>query len=392
MKEIKTPTAEGYTYTSLKENILKYIPFLFLAILLLFIGITAYKILEPPHLFFNEQESYLGITKYFLVPPLEGRFYPFIHLEFYPLFKSSLSLDNLAFSFYLMQAIKFVSFSILFIYILNFYTKNFYLSFLSFAAFFFTVKPLEFIPTFAHTLFAEPLIMLCCTLFLFFYYLANKTDKILLYLLSFLSMSYAFYLKEPVFSSFAVFSLMKLIFFKEEMTKKEIYFHSFILVNCLLYITLCFVLAYPGGQSSTYLIGRPQEDYANFLSIVLLDYKLILPLLLTWARLIFVTYKRVIILEADMFLLMGVAYLSCCAILCLEAGHFFLPSAIFFSIAYGLYLKEVFNKYKNFLSHFAVFSAILLAMLVLGIEMLKEPLNEDYSYSIKPIVYERGYF
>ncbi len=363
----------------------KYSIWFFLCVILAFAIIGAHEILEFPYFFFSDQTQHFdminGLRGPLFYPIGGGRFFPLVYMEFYPFLSSGMSFENIELSLYAIQAGKLVVFALLLFYMLKLYSHSGVIAFVGFALFIMLGKLFYFIPAFAHTIFTEPLILVLLAAFCVFYFYANATDKIVYYVASLLAMTYALYLKEPVFSSFIVFAFMRLVFFRKEISKRERYFQYLVLLNCMVFLCLYYLLAYTSG--STYNNGRVQGGYLELLKKILIDYRFILPVVLACVRSYFVVIRKSAVMLADVFLLMSLAYMFCFVVLFLDANYYFLPAYFLLWPAFALYVKTLSEILGGRLQAPYCFPVLCLLVIISSVFIVREPLRGGFHNASK---------
>ena len=376
--------------SKIQNFVLKYYSWFLLFVVLTFIAITAYKIMEFPYFFFSDQVIHFdvinGLRGALFYPIGGGRFFPLAFFEFYPVLMSGLDKESIILFVYIIQAAKFVSFSFLLLYMLKLYSQNSVVAFLGFAGFFSLSKLFAFIPIFAHTIFPESMLLLMLVAFCTFYFHAKATDKVVYYIFALLAMTYALYLKEPVFSSFIVFAFMRLVFFRTDISKREKYFQYVILLNCMIFLCLYYLLAY--GVGSSYNEGRVQGSYFTLLEVILFDYEFIIPIIIAFVRFGFVVTRKSKVMLADVFLLMSLAYMSCFVVLFLNESYYFLPAYFLLWPALALYSKKILEMCGDRLQFSYYFPVLLLLVITLSILMLREPMRRSFHVGVKVLSYE----
>ena len=380
-----------YKTGKIKSFFMNNYVYILLFIVSLFVAITVYKIMEFPYFFFSDQHQHFdtinGLYGIFFYPIGGGRFFPLANMEFYPILMSGMDLENMAFFIYAIESLKFITFSFFFFYMLKLYCNNTVVAFLSFSLFVIVFsRTFSMLSIFAHSIFPEPLILVLLVIFCVFYFHAITTDKLVNYIIAILAMTYALYLKEPVFSSFLVLVFMRFVFFRKEMSSREKLFQYVILLNCILFLCLYFSLAYTSG--STYSSGRFQGDLFDLLGQILIQYGFIVPLVIALVRVYWVVFHKSIVMLADIFLLMSLAYMSCFIVLALASHYYFLPAVLFLVPAYALYAKTFLEYYGGRVQRFFPFPILFLIIVVSSVFMVREPFRRGFHNGEKVVTHE----
>lgn len=358
------------------NNTIKSILFLFICAGMSFYCISLiYNILEYPYFFFSDQHEQVFKMIIPEVPILKhypSRFDILTGIEFFPIVRSSWTIQHIMSAFYYIQSFKILVFFIAMLYIMSL-LSNKTISFLLFSIFiFFGETTVDLLSTLSHTIFPDTTLAFLIVLFFIFYLFALKKDSTLLYLFSILCACILTYMKEP---SFIIF--LPLIFFNgflnwKNNTKKEKIFNILLFLNCIIFIIMYIMYAYSPG--SNYASGRsPFTFFENIKYVLSFSYYITLNIIILLIKSIYyIKIKCKFIKIYDIILLSSLGYTFAFFILNLNAKYYFLPSYALSFIAYSGYVYDIVFKYnsKKFLQELYQYLLFTLSIIFIIINLL----------------------
>ena len=217
----------------------------------------------------------------------------------------------------------------------------------------------------------ERFLLILLTAFAFFLIKGIKTQKTSCFIISGIIAAYATYMKETVIGALTVIAIANL-FFNKELTKKEKYFHFFLLINTLCFLIFYYFLAF---RNHTSIYGIRNESSLYAISAVLMAEKTNIIII---AFAIFRLWKAILrnerkYLFTDSLLFGSAAYIISFAILKLYAPYYFIPALLLALPAIILTIYQI-NKPIIKISGFA----LLLLLSVLNIPSCFDNFSMSY--------------
>jgi hypothetical protein len=253
---------------------------------------------------------------------------------------------------------------------------------LLFSVFFICVFPITsraFVRVFMDLIYAETLLIMLLSIFMYCYYKALKTEKNKYYISALLVMLYGTYTKEPFFGVFLIIALTNLLFRYQEQTKKERTFYALLILNGILFITLYYFVSFRNAPGF-YNEGRLEMSTPQFIISIFLSTKIFIPVfLLGFIRLFQVLFRKdKKHLFYDGLLFAGMGYLVAFIFLRLNDSYYYIP-AIILSLPVLLYWSKYLYEKGTFYALILLFSITMICVYNFW--------NE--SYQVKTIIAER---
>lgn len=201
---------------------------------------------------------------------------------------------------------------------------------------------LRVFPVFIDLIFPERVIIVLITIFMLFYYLFWKTDRIIFGLIAIIIAVYVTYCKEPMFGTFLVISMINLGFNYKRLSKNKKLFCYLLVVNAIAFIILYYFLAFRNTTNFYSQITVSSSNNNLFFKILLSHKIFIFAFILGLIRVFqLIINKDRKYLYFDGLLFAGLAYIIALNLLFLDFSYYYLPamlflvpSIVYFSIIY----------------------------------------------------------
>ncbi len=292
--------------------------------------------------------STTAIGKFFYCPIRDGRFWPLGLVDYSILLCLPFELWSTITSYLAYNCVTLVIGCILTFNLLKKLTRYNYLA--SIWAIVVLFCSASFLRIHMTCIFAERTLFFLFSLFSFFLWKAELTNKTKYYVCAFIAAVYATYAKEPVFGALMIIALTRLVFGAKSLSSKSKLFHWGLIVNSVVYITIyCFIYF---GYSPSRMYGYNWWANIKFLDLILLTIKydpiLLFVILLAPVRFFFVCFKSdKNHLFLDSLLFAGFGYWCAIVLLHILSDHYTGP-AIFLAIpSVGYWLHKLAQKIKR---------------------------------------------